>query len=107
MSKMSDAEETVFIQSLTASLHDEREKLEELREEFNIVVMQLEGTTAELERLQKLARGCAQAIGFIQGGLDPFDILIEKRVDPYLEYTDEIERLEKEQEAHQKARHND
>jgi hypothetical protein len=72
----------------------------ELRDELNIVIMQLEGTTKELERLQKLARGLAQAIGFIQGGLDPHDPLIEKRVDPYLEYTDEIERLQKELEIY-------
>ena len=72
----------------------------ELRDELNIVIMQLEGTTAELERLQKLARGLAQAIGFIQGGLDPNDVLIAKRVDPYLEYTDEIERLQKELEIY-------
>ena len=79
----------------------------ELRDELNIVIMQLEGTTAELERLQHLARRLAQAIGFIQGGLDPHDLLIAVRVDTYLEYTDEIERLEKEQEAHRKARLND
>ena len=61
----------------------------ELRDELNLVIMQLETATSELERLQKLARGLAQAIGFIQGGLDPNDVLIAKRVDPYLEYTDE------------------
>ena len=72
----------------------------ELRDELNIVIMQLEGTTAELERLKKLSRGLAQAIRFIQGGLDPFDVLIERRVDPYLEYTDEIERLQKELEIY-------
>ena len=79
----------------------------ELRDELNLVIMQLETATSELERLQKLARGLAQAIGFIQGGLDPHDLLIAVRVDPYLEYTDEIERLEKEQEAYRKAQRND
>ena len=60
----------------------------ELRDELNLVIMQLESAADEVTKLRRLSRGLAQAIGMIQSGLDPQDLLIAVRVNNYHRYLD-------------------